>query len=362
MASASLLPSYGGPAYSVSRLAVALVQAGAEVGLWAADQSARAVSLPSAGTSIERLRGNANESLDAFGRPDVIHDSGIWLPHNHRLAALAQAEGIRRIVSTRGMLEPWARRHKRVKKAIAWRLFQRSDLRRAAMLHATSNQEKENIERIGIGVPLCMIPNGVDLPTGVWRVPHQAGNEVGARVALFVGRIYPVKGLPMLVEAWARIGPAGWRLHIVGPDEGGHRAEVQRAVVRAGLSDVVSFVGPLTGEAKTAALRSAELLVLPSYSESFGIAVAEGLAHGLPVLTTTGTPWSGLVERGCGWWVTPNEADIGNALRQATSMDRGMLIAMGLKGRAWIEAEFGWDAVAARFGRAYEALLTNCGA
>lgn len=360
LASASLLPSYGGPAYSVSRFALALAQSGAAVGLWAADQSAHALSLPPAGVSIERLRGNADEALDTFGRPDVIHDSGIWLPHNHRLAALAQSRGIRRVVSPRGMLEPWARRHKWLKKAIAWRLFQHSDLRQAALLHATSNQELDNIERIGMGIPLVMIPNGVDVPAIAGkRAPVGAGENAGPRTALFLGRIYPVKGLPMLIEAWARVRPPGWHLRIAGPDEAGHRAEVERAVSRAALSDVVSFLGPLSGEAKSAALDEAELLVLPSLQESFGMAAAEALAHGVPVLTTTGTPWRDLARRGCGWCVEPAAADIAEALRQATAKDAGALQVMGAKGRAWIEADFGWDAVADQFRRAYDALLSR---
>ena len=94
----------------------------------------------------------------------------------------------------------------------------------------------------------------------------------------------------MLVEAWARVRPQGWQLTVAGPDEAGHKAEIERAVAAAGLAELVTFAGPLYGEVKEAALLGADLLVLPSYSESFGMVVAEALAHGVPVLATTGTP------------------------------------------------------------------------
>ena len=116
LAGTSLLPDYGGPAFSVSRLATALAEAGAEVGLWASDQSAAMTPLLSAKSSVQRLTGTEADALRSFGKVDVLHDNGIWLPHNHRLAELAMKRGIPRVVSTRGMLEPWAMNHKRWKK------------------------------------------------------------------------------------------------------------------------------------------------------------------------------------------------------------------------------------------------------
>lgn len=361
LAGTSLLPSYGGPAYSVARLAAALAEAGAEVGLWASDQSALSAPLLHTHGSIRVLEGNAAEALEKFGIIDVLHDNGIWLLHNHRLAVFAVQRRIPRIVSTRGMLEPWAAGHKRLKKNIAWWLYQRRDLQRAQLVHTTATQEACNLKRLRLGVPACVIPNGVDVPeiNSKGGETTKALSASGWRTALFLGRIYPVKGLPMLIEAWARVRPVGWRLQIAGPDEAGHRAEVERAVSVAGLRDVVSFLGPVEGEAKTAAFFGAELLVLPSHSESFGMAVAEALAHGVPVLTTTGTPWAELTERGCGWWVAPTVDGIADGLRQATSQEAAALRTLGAKGRAWVVAEFGWETVANKFLRAYEQLMAQ---
>jgi glycosyltransferase involved in cell wall biosynthesis len=361
IAATSLLPRYGGPAYSVARLATALGQAGVQVGLWAADQSAEQTPLLTACESVRPLIGEATAALNCFGTCDVLHDNGIWMPHNHRLAVLAARHRIPRVVSTRGMLEPWAIRHKGLKKNIAWWLYQRRDLQRAQLLHTTADREATHLARLKLDVPHCTIANGVDLPdigdvkTCRRRKPSSNGEP---RTALFLGRIYPVKGLPMLIEAWNQVRPAGWCLQIVGPDEAGHRRELERAVSRAVLSEVVTFRGPLEGDAKTAAYLQSDLFILPSYSESFGMAAAEALAHGLPVLTTTGTPWQGLAEHGCGWSVEPTAEAIAQGLRTATSQTRQVLSVMGTKGRAWVAGQFSWEQVAKQFIAAYEQLLT----
>jgi glycosyltransferase involved in cell wall biosynthesis len=179
----------------------------------------------------------------------------------------------------------------------------------------------------------------------------------GPRSALFLGRIYPIKGLLMLVEAWARVRPDGWLLRIAGPDEDGHQKQVEKAVAAAGLGEAVSFTGPVGYQMKKSTFFNADLVVLPSHSESFGIVVAEALAHGLPALTTTGTPWSILPESGCGWWVDATVDGIAEGLRQATTLDPEALRSMGAKGRALVIARFGWKRVADLMLSTYESVL-----
>ncbi len=362
LAGTSLLPAYGGPAFSVSRLAIALAEAGSEVGLWAPDQSAAVTPLLSAHSTVRRLTGTEAEALDSFGKVDVLHDNGIWLPHNHRLAVLSERRGIPRIVSMRGMLEPWARSHKRLKKRFAWWLYQRQDLKHAHCHHTTAETEARNVQHLRLGVPVVAVPNGVDVPEErpwVVGLETQKGARCGRRIALFLGRIYPIKGLPMLVQAWARVRPDGWILRIAGPDEADHRKQVEKEVSAAGLAEMIFFTGPIGHRMKKSAFFDADLFVLPSHSESFGIAVAEALVHGLPVLTTKGTPWSILPESGCGWWVDATVDGIAQGLRQATILDSDTLQAMGAKGRALAIAEFGWKRVATLMLSTYESILAN---
>jgi glycosyltransferase involved in cell wall biosynthesis len=391
LAGTSVATAYGGPAYSVSRLATALAARGHRVGLWTPDGSV-AESPFLDGSDVERLGGTPAAALDAFGRTDVLHDNGIWLRHNHALAREAMRRGVPRIVSPRGMLEPWAVRHKRGKKSLAWWLYQRRDLTRATGHHATADIEGGNLEKLGLGVPVHVIPNGVDVPDAAALAQHcacprdtgdcglapsvavrtdgwddardtreHAANDAlppsPTRTALFLGRLYPVKGLPMLIEAWSRVRPAGWTLTIAGPDEAGHRSVVEAAVRKAGLERVVTFTGALEGVAKLRALAQADLFVLPTHSESFGIAIAEALAHGLPVLTTRGTPWPMLPARGCGWWVEPSTDGIAEGLAAATRLECAALDEMGARGRALVQAEYGWDRVADRFLALYDTLM-----
>jgi glycosyltransferase involved in cell wall biosynthesis len=351
----SFRPEAGGPAVSVSRLALELAHNGAEVGLWSPDGSALTSDLVQSATGLTRLGRSLAAALDPV--PDIVHDNGIWRYYHHRVARLCHRGHIPRIVSVRGMLEPWALAQRRPKKMLAWAAYQRRDLERAAWLHATAPQEAAHVSRFAAGAPVATIANGVDLPDAKPdrpASPHQ-------RTALFLSRIHPKKGLPMLLEAWARLRVGGWRLLIVGPSERGHGADVEALVARLGLRDSVSLLGPRYGPEKDALLRSADLFVLPSHSENFGMAVAEALAHGVPVLTTTGTPWKVLAERACGWCVDPTPRAIEAALRRALHASAGELREMGRRGRRLIASDFGWASVGADFMALYEDTLNGRG-
>lgn len=286
-----------------------------------------------------------------MGEVNVVHDNGIWLAHNHRLAQLARSASVPRIVSIRGMLEPWARGHRATKKAIAWSLYQRRDLARASRLHAATEVEAAGLGRIGLEVPVRVIPNGVDIPT---MAPRADAPDRVIRNALFLGRIYPVKGLDILITAWEKSKPAGWRLTVAGPDERGHRSEVERMVERAGLKDSIHFAGPAYGIAKSRLFESADLFVLPTRSESFGMAIAEALAYAVPVLTTTAAPWPMLESTGSGWRVDPEPNAVAEGLSVATRQPPEILSLMGLRGREYVEANLKWSVIAKQFISLYE--------
>jgi glycosyltransferase involved in cell wall biosynthesis len=354
LATDSFRPEAGGPALSVSRLALELARGGGQVGLWAPDGSARTSELVQDVDNLTRLGGTVAAALE--GGPDLVHDNGIWRYHHHRLASLCHRRRIPRIVSVRGMLEPWALAFKRSKKLLAWAAYQRRDLCRAAWLHATAEQEAEHISRVATGVRVSVIANGTDLPD---VAPPARAALSDTRTALFLSRVHPKKGLPMLLEAWACVRIGGWRLLIAGPSELGHGTEVAALISRLGLDGSVSLLGPRYGADKDALFRSADLFVLPSYSENFGMVVAEALAHGVPVLTTTATPWSTLRDRSCGWWVDPTPRAIEEALRGALRTPAEELRAMGRRGRRLIASHYGWQSVGAAFLDLYEATLRS---
>jgi len=252
------------------------------------------------------------------------------------------------------MLEPWALQQKAWKKRLALAIFQRRDLHSASALIATSEMEYQNLRRFGLRQPIAVIPNGVDLPTDQHESAHlvaerlrktdpTAGPEV--RTALFLSRVHPKKGVRELVQAWAHAVPAGWRLRIAGPDEGGHWSAVSQLIDQLGLGDSVDYRGPVEGEDKAALYREADLFVLPTFSENFGLVIAEALAHGTPVLTTKGAPWPELIRYDCGWWIEFGEQALARGLEAATSTLPERLREMGANGRE-LARRYSWPAAA----------------
>jgi glycosyltransferase involved in cell wall biosynthesis len=276
-------------------------------------------------------------------KADVIHDHGLWLMPNvdaGRAALLARKPFI---VAPRGMLAPAALAFSRLKKRVIWALLQGEVVRRAACIHATSEQEHDEIRDFGLKNPIAIIPNGIDVPE--LENHRTAASDVG-RIALSLGRIHPKKGLDRLVRAWAQVESAHpeWRLRIVGPDELGHASEL--AALAAELkTERVSIEGSVAGDAKTRAYREADLFVLPTLNENFAITVAEALAAGTPVIATKGAPWHGLASEGSGWWIDHGVDPLAAALANAMVMTRQALQAMGAKGRAWMVRDFSWDRV-----------------
>ena len=121
-----------------------------------------------------------------------------------------------------------------------------------------------------------------------------------------------------------------------------------------GLGDSVVITGEVAGEEKDCLLANADVFVLPSYSENFGIVVAEAMAWGRPVIASTGTPWQEVADVGAGWWVKPEDGALAGALAEALGKGREELDAMGAKGRELVERSYTWGAPAAKLVSAYE--------
>ena len=126
-----------------------------------------------------------------------------------------------------------------------------------------------------------------------------------------------------------------------------------------GLEDSVVITGEVAGEEKDCLLANADVFVLSSYSENFGIVVAEAMAWGRPVIASTGTPWQEVADVGAGWWVKPEEDAIAQALHEALCKGREELDAMGAKGRALVAERYGWSVPAGKLVRAYEEILAR---
>lgn len=286
----------------------------------------------------------------------MLHQAGIWTSFNHATASFAHRRRIPLVCSPRGMLDDWSLRHSRIKKQIAWQLYARRDLRRVDLFHATSSLEADFIRKLGFKQPVAVIPNGVEFPSNQPRAPRPTPHSP-KRSALFLSRLNPKKGIPRLLEAWASIRPEGWRLDLAGPDERGYRAVLEKQVAALGLGNAVRFLGNVADADKWALYRAADLFVLPTETENFGIVVAEALACGTPVLTTRGAPWPGLLDERCGWWVENTSQGIRDGLAAALHTDPATLREMGERGVTYVRKEYDWNVIGRRMLAAYAWLL-----
>jgi glycosyltransferase involved in cell wall biosynthesis len=323
---ASLAPDAGGPARTVPALCEHLQRL---------PQPVDVTLVVGSGAALADATRNGDGGI-------ILHDHGQWLPINHSSARMARRRRVPRVVSPRGMLSPWARRHRWWKKVIAWHLYARRDLAQATVLHATSRLEADELRQLGVRQPIAVIPNGVDPAP-----PLAADAKRPERpYLLFLSRIHRKKGVAELLDAWRALALADWELVLAGPDE-------ERLLTGADLPPGVRYAGSVDGAAKLQLMQQARVFVLPSYSENFGVVVAESLMAGVPVITTHGTPWESLASERCGWWIPMEPAALRATLREAIATPAAELAAMGARGRAFVERRFAWPEIAAQMAEVY---------
>ncbi len=286
--------------------------------------------------------------------PGIIHNHGCWMSPNRFARRLAQKLKLPLLISPRGMLEPWSMQFRSFKKNAAWHLYEHRNLASATAFHATSEAEAESIRNLGFRQPIYLVPNGVQIPDT--HSTNTLPDTIKRPYFLFLSRIHQKKGLEMLLTAWSALQSAfpDWTLIIAGPDLDGYRQQLDHKFLP---SPQVVWMGHVEGSEKSALLHHAEFFVLPSYSENFGIAVAEALAHQTPVLTTDRTPWTSLARRGCGWVIAPDEKQLKEQLRQVLQTPHSNLAQMGAQGQTWMATEFSWPHIADAMIQVYHHLL-----
>jgi glycosyltransferase involved in cell wall biosynthesis len=283
--------------------------------------------------------------------PAIVHINGIWSPQNWGFQKAAQELGIKVVLSPHGMLEPWILAHNPWKKKIGLFLYQNKAIRRADHLHATALMEKESIRNLGFTNDFTIIPNGIDLSE-----IKKKKEGYGSKKIIFFSRIHPKKGIELLLEAWRTTNTQGWSLEIAGNGDADY---IQILTQNANNINNVNFVGAKYGEEKWDFLRSADIMILPTHSENFGIVVAEALAVGLPVITTKGTPWEDLNIHNCGWWIDLSVASLRSTLMSAFLKDTLELKEMGENGMKLIEDKYNIKPIGIDFKKLYKKILEN---
>ncbi|MGB1254009.1 MAG: glycosyltransferase, partial [Candidatus Promineifilaceae bacterium] len=215
--------------------------------------------------------------------------------------------------------------------------------------------EAQAVRDLGLKSPVAIIPNGVNVPEQA-ATPQRAPNH--KRRILFLSRIHPKKGLINLVRAAAQLPKdVDWEIVIAGPSEDGYQQVVEAEVAALGLQDRFVFLGMVADQDKWAVYKSADLFILPTHNENFGIVVAEALASGIPAITTKGAPWQELEQHRCGWWVDITVDALATALQQSLSLSNQELAEMGARGRNLIINQYSWQHIATKMTQAYEWVL-----
>lgn len=358
----SISEEASGPSYSVVRLCESLNGTGMDVQLSVLDWAATSARLPylkafPSGLGPRRLGVSPSmrrwlEAEAASGKVDLIHNHGLWMMPNVYPGWASRNGRCRLVVSPRGTLSTWALGRSALRKKLFWRALQMPAIRTAACFHATADREYEDIRRLGFRQPVCILPNGIDVP------PLQDIPRSDRRQLLFLGRIHPVKGVDVLLRAWQAVEWRfpDWDLRIAGPDNAGYLAAMQVLAAELRLTRV-TFSGSVFGEEKLRAYREASLFVLPSHSENFGMTVAEALVSATPAIVSKGAPWSGLQPQGAGWWIDIGVDPLVACLEQALATPSSHLTQMGQSGRAWMARDYSWKQIGAQLSAAYHWML-----
>lgn len=341
----SLDESTGGPARSVPNTCIELAKLGVEIEI-ICQPSPNPVQLPDLANL--KVRFFTYRQLKSFAKKltlkdiDLIHLQHIWTPYIHIMAKAARQKGIPYLVTPRGMLEPWIMKRHPWKKKLAMLLYQKKDLYETTLIHATAQMEAENIRQLGFHNQITVIPNGIDLS----KVPAPK-TQYGSKKIVFLSRIHQKKGLELLLQAWKQLNVLDWTMEIAGEGEKTYVQQLQKQIQDEGLKNI-QLVGAQYGNAKWDFLKSADIFVLPTYSENFGIVVAEALAIGVPVITTKETPWQELETKNCGWWIELSIEKLQQSLRDAIQTSTEELQKMGINGQTLIRNNYDIKRVASK--------------
>ena len=358
----SLSLKSGGPSRSVPMMAKGLSEAGIDVTLltnYSDDMNVHALD----GTSVDIVAlkdGFSPSRIEAMIRDkqiDLIQIQSLWSLEYHQMAKICRKLGIPYIITPRGMLEPWSLRQSALKKKLALLLYQKNDLNHSACIYTTSDMEAYNVHNLGIKAQCSVIPNGIETD----GYPCRKDKEMVKKQILFLSRIHEKKGIELLIDAWEDLVNdfPEWTVKIVGNGEEAYIIKLKSTIQQKNLEKNMEILAPVFGQAKVELYQNSSLFVLPSYSENFGMVIAEAMSCGVPVITTEFTPWSFLDEEKAGWSIRLNPESLEMALREALSIPSETLYEMGQNASRLVRERYNYRSVSKRVIKLYEWILNN---
>jgi glycosyltransferase involved in cell wall biosynthesis len=293
---------------------------------------------------------------------DVVHIHALWETIQHAAARRCQRLGVPYVITPHGMLDPWSLAQGALKKKLYIALRLRRNLNRAAAIHFTTTTERDLVMGpLRLKAPAVVEPNGLDLsefdslpPRGTFRARFP---QIGQRRAvIFLGRLHHKKGLDLLIPAFARGAPADAILVLAGPDDDGYQRKVEQIIEENDLASRVVFTGMLRGRERVEALVDADLFVLPSYQENFGIAVIEALAAGCPVVISDQVNIHTEITAARVGAVVPTEVGALSMEIASWLNDAKLREDVGRRGPAFVRERYDWNRIARDWVTIYERL------
>ena len=282
---------------------------------------------------------------------DVVHLTGVYSPSTIPTLLVCRLLGQPIVWSPRGSLQRWKGSTRIGVKSLWEATCNRMLQSGSAFLHVTSQEEANASGARMTRAQVVLIPNGVDVPD---MDAERNWCPSGKLRVLYLGRLHPIKGIENLLVALSAPELSETLLTVRGEGDFAYQASLEKLVSELGIGDRVTFAGKVTNDMKKAVYAGADVCVIPSFVENFGMVVADSLAHGVPVIVSKGAPWSGVETHGCGWWINNSPEEIASTIQEVTIHN---LAIMGTKGRSWMKEEFSWDDVAQKMLATYQSLI-----
>lgn len=285
-------------------------------------------------------------------RPDIVHVNCCWTPDCAMIQRLAQKRGYKVVLTPHGMLEPWIiKRHYWTRKVPALWLYQKAAVQRADCVQATAESERDNLLKLGYNSNIKVVRLGIDAESIEMKRSWKKSRHI-----LFLSRVHVKKGINFLVEAAdvLRNELQGYKILVAGEGEANYVEAMKRMICDRGLQDIVQLIGGVYGDEKWRLFQTSDFFVLPTHSENFGLAIAESLASGTPVITTVGTPWSDLNSSEAGAWIKIGTEPLVETLRRFLSLSEEELETMGRNGRKLIETKYSAHVMAEQMMEVYK--------
>lgn len=293
---------------------------------------------------------------------DLAHIHALFSPVTSLAATVARSRQLPYILRPLGTLDPADLRKKRQLKKLYAGVLERPNLAGASAIHFTSDREAKISERFGTITCDLVIPLGVELPPSrLISIREKFGIPKDRSIVLFLSRIEPKKGLDLLLPALEALPDQNFQFVLAGsnPQEPNYEQQIRDSIQRSRLKDCTTITGFITGSEKTALLEAADLFVLPSYYENFGIAVAEAMMAGTPVVISDQVHICHEIETAEAGWITPCEVGaLTETLRIALS-DRAEQLRRGKNAQTYAQTHYSWNAIAQQMIQAYQQILSN---